>query len=147
MLFATLEALVHKVTQGDLFQDRNRMGVNQTLHRISALNNRHGDADCITDILAKVASGTGSPHSASSLLLIGPPGVGKNTLLRDVTRQLADTFHKLVMVVDTSEEIAGGGDVPHTWIGTARRCWAPLVTASKKCWRKRLQTMDQRWYT
>lgn len=65
-------------------------------------------------------------------------------MLRDVTRQLADTFHKLVMVVDTSEEIAGGGDVPHTWIGTARRCWAPLVTASKKCWRKRLQTMDQR---
>lgn len=46
---------------------------------------------------------------------------GKTTLLRDITRQLADKFHKLVMVVDTSEEIAGGGDVPHACIGTARR--------------------------
>lgn len=66
-----------------------------------------------------------SDGCSPSLLLLGPPGVGKTTLLRDVSRLLADEFRRRVVIVDTSAEIAGDGVVPHRCIGRARRMWVP----------------------
>ncbi|KAA6418904.1 MAG: hypothetical protein FRX49_11130, partial [Trebouxia sp. A1-2] len=112
------------------------MGVSGCLHRISALKDRQGDvcgltyrigrhipglADTVIDLVMKVAEHNAAGRDSGSLLLLGPPGAGKTTLLRDITRQLADIFHKVVIVVDTSDEIAGGGRMAHECIGRARR--------------------------
>jgi hypothetical protein len=56
---------------------------------------------------------------------LGKPGVGKTTLLREAARVLADDLGKRVIVVDTSNEIAGDGDIPHPGIGRARRMQVP----------------------
>ncbi|KAL3130130.1 R3H domain [Trebouxia sp. C0009 RCD-2024] len=120
----------------NVFQSNNRMGVSGCLHRISALKDRQGDmcgltyrigrhipglADTVIDLVIKVAEHNAAGRDSGSLLLLGPPGAGKTTLLRDITRQLADIFHKVVIVVDTSDEIAGGGRMAHECIGRARR--------------------------
>jgi len=106
------------------FGDDNRAGLERTLHRISAIRNRedkivgltcrvgravYGTIDIITDIV----------ESGNSILLLGRPGVGKTTMLREVARVLADK--KRVVIVDTSNEIGGDGDIPHPSIGKARR--------------------------
>jgi stage III sporulation protein SpoIIIAA len=104
----------------------NRAGIEGTLHRISAIRNRRGDIIGLTLRVGRAVFGTidlirDLVESGKSVLLLGRPGVGKTTKLREVARVLADDFGKRVVVIDTSNEIAGDGDIPHPAIGSARR--------------------------
>ncbi|MBI4318128.1 MAG: AAA family ATPase [Chloroflexi bacterium] len=112
------------------FGDDNRAGIERTLHRISAIRNRRGRIVGLTCRVGRAVFGTiGIIHdiveSGKSILLLGRPGVGKTTMLREVARVLADDFQKRVIIVDTSNEIAGDGDIPHPAIGHARRMQVP----------------------
>jgi stage III sporulation protein SpoIIIAA len=114
---------------GDFGKD-NRAGIERTLHRISALRNRRGDAIGLTCRIGRAVYGTVDilrdvVEAGKSILLLGRPGVGKTTLLREAARVLADELGKRVVVVDTSNEIAGDGDIPHPGIGRARRMQVP----------------------
>lgn len=108
------------------FGSDNRAGIEGTLHRISAIRNRRGDIVGLTLRVGRALFGTidlirDLIEGGRSLLLLGRPGVGKTTKLREIARVLADDLHKRVIVIDTSNEIAGDGDVPHHAIGSARR--------------------------
>jgi stage III sporulation protein SpoIIIAA len=104
----------------------NRAGIEGTLHRISAIRNRRGNVIGLTLRVGRAMSGTidlirDLVDDNRSLLLLGRPGIGKTTKLREVARVLADELDKRVIVIDTSNEIAGDGDIPHRAIGSARR--------------------------
>lgn len=106
------------------FDGDNRAGLERTLHRISAIRNRHAHIVGLTCRVGRAVYGTidileDIINSGKSLLLLGRPGVGKTTLLREAARILAET--KRVIIVDTSNEIGGDGDVPHPAVGKARR--------------------------
>jgi stage III sporulation protein SpoIIIAA len=106
------------------FDDDNRAGLERTLHRISAIRNRHGMIVGLTCRVGRAVYGTTEIikdliESGKSLLLLGRPGVGKTTMLREAARILANS--KRVVIVDTSNEIGGDGDVPHSAVGRARR--------------------------
>jgi stage III sporulation protein SpoIIIAA len=108
------------------FGDDNRAGIERTLHRISAIRNRQGRIVGLTCRVGRAVTGTIKViedliTSGKSLMLLGRPGVGKTTMLREIARVLADDFKKRVIIVDTSNEIAGDGDIPHPAIGHARR--------------------------
>lgn len=108
------------------FSDDNRAGIERTLHRISAIRSRSGDVVGLTCRIGRAIHGTieiirDVVQSQKSTLLLGRPGVGKTTLLREAARVLADEASRRVVVVDTSNEIAGDGDIPHPAIGRARR--------------------------
>ncbi len=108
------------------FGGDNRAGIERTLHRISAIRNRSGDVVGLTCRVGRAVFGTVAMvrdllDSGLSLLLMGRPGVGKTTALREIARVLADELGKRVVVIDTSNEIAGDGDIPHPAIGRARR--------------------------
>jgi len=132
-----------EVTQSDIefvvsrigeFGADNRAGIERTLHRISAIRNRAGTIIGLTCRIGRAVYGTISVvqdlvESGLSILLLGRPGVGKTTLLREIARVVADDLHKRVIVVDTSNEIAGDGDIPHPAIGTARRMQVPTPNA------------------
>jgi stage III sporulation protein SpoIIIAA len=112
------------------FTGDNRAGIERTLHRISAIRNRLGEIVGLTCRVGRAIFGTVDiirdiVESGKSILLMGRPGVGKTTLLREAARVLADDLKKRVIVVDTSNEIAGDGDVPHPGIGRARRMQVP----------------------
>lgn len=114
---------------GDFGSD-NRAGIERTLHRISCLRNRHNKVIGLTCRVGRALEGTidiidDIVRSGQSILLLGKPGVGKTTKLREVARVLADEVGKRVVIVDTSNEIAGDGDIPHPGIGGARRMQVP----------------------
>jgi stage III sporulation protein SpoIIIAA len=116
------------------FGDDNRAGIERTLHRISAIRNRGTEIVGLTCRIGRAVYGTIAIisdliESGQSVLLLGRPGVGKTTLLRETARVLADELRKRVIVVDTSNEIAGDGDIPHPAIGRARRMQVPTPTA------------------
>ena len=108
------------------FGDDNRAGIERTLHRISAIRNRRGRVVGLTCRIGRAVFGTiktieDLAFSGKNILLLGRPGVGKTTMLREMARVLSVTANKRVVIVDTSNEIAGDGDVPHPAIGRARR--------------------------
>jgi stage III sporulation protein SpoIIIAA len=108
------------------FGDDNRAGIERTLHRISAIRNRSGKTVGLTARIGRAVFGTieiikDLVESGKSVLIMGRPGIGKTTMLREAARVLADELDKRVVVVDTSNEIAGDGDIPHPGIGRARR--------------------------
>jgi stage III sporulation protein SpoIIIAA len=108
------------------FGEDNRAGIERTLHRISCIRNRRGRIVGLTCRVGRAVFGTIATieeivKSDQSVLFLGRPGVGKTTMLREVARVLADDMNKRVIIVDTSNEIAGDGDIPHPAIGTARR--------------------------
>jgi stage III sporulation protein SpoIIIAA len=108
------------------FGDDNRAGIERTLHRISAIRNRSGKIVGLTCRIGRAVYGTidiigDFVETGKSILIMGRPGIGKTTMLREAARVLADDFGKRVVVVDTSNEIAGDGDIPHPAIGKARR--------------------------
>ncbi|MFM9110707.1 MAG: AAA family ATPase, partial [Prochlorococcaceae cyanobacterium] len=122
----TRDDLTGVVDRLGLFGSDNRAGIERTLHRISAIRNRRGDIVGLTCRVGRAVFGTVTMvrdllDSGRSLLLMGRPGVGKTTALREIARVLADDLLRRVVVIDTSNEIAGDGDIPHPAIGRARR--------------------------
>ncbi|HNP88203.1 MAG: AAA family ATPase [Chloroflexi bacterium SZAS-1] len=112
------------------FGEDNRAGIPRTLHRISAIRNRSGKVIGLTCRVGRAVLGTIAiirdlVESGRSLLLLGKPGVGKTTMLRETARVVAEDLRKRVVIVDTSNEIAGDGDIPHPGIGRARRMQVP----------------------
>jgi len=108
------------------FTGDNRAGIERTLHRISCMRNRRGRIVGLTCRVGRSIIGTidiirDVIESGKNTLFLGPPGIGKTTKLREAARVLSDEFNKRVVVVDTSNEIAGDGDIPHPGIGKARR--------------------------
>jgi stage III sporulation protein SpoIIIAA len=108
------------------FSGDNRAGIEQTLHRISAMRNRSGKVVGLTCRVGRAVFGTigmirDLVETGQSILMLGRPGVGKTTALREIARVLADELGKRVVIIDTSNEIAGDGDIPHPAIGRARR--------------------------
>lgn len=112
------------------FTHDNRSGIAGTLHRISAIRNRQGKVVGLTCRIGRVVTGTIACikdicTQGKSILFLGKPGVGKTTKLREISRLVADELGKRVVIVDTSNEIAGDGDTPHPAIGAARRMQVP----------------------
>ncbi|XP_016501423.2 protein SEEDLING PLASTID DEVELOPMENT 1 [Nicotiana tabacum] len=127
-----LEDLIHAISKVGDFSDDNRSGIDSSLHRISAIRNRKMQIIGLTCRVGRAVSGSAEiirdlVEGGGSILVIGPPGVGKTTLIREIARMLADDQKKRVVIVDTSNEIGGDGDVPHSGIGCARRMQVPNV--------------------
>ncbi|KAJ4829827.1 ribonucleotide reductase (RNR) inhibitor [Turnera subulata] len=126
------EDLRHAISKVGEFSDDNRSGINSSLHRISAIRNRKLQIIGLTCRVGRAISGSAEiirdlVERGGSILVIGRPGVGKTTLIREIARMLADDQRKRVIIVDTSNEIGGDGDVPHAGIGRARRMQVPNV--------------------
>jgi len=123
-----IKEVVSKVGE---FGEDNRAGISGTLHRISAIRSRGGKIIGLTLRVGRAVYGVIGPlkdvfeKTEGSVLLVGRPGVGKTTLLREASRVLADELRKRVVIVDTSNEIGGDGDIPHPGIGRARRMQVP----------------------
>lgn len=126
----TRQDIAYVVDRIGRFGKDNRAGIERTLHRISAMRNRVGEVVGLTCRVGRAVFGTVDIlrdviEAGDSILLLGRPGVGKTTLLREAARVLADELGHRVIVVDTSNEIAGDGDIPHPGIGRARRMQVP----------------------
>merc|ERR1712086_1206221 len=108
------------------FSNENRAGIELTLHRISCIRNRQFLITGLTCRIGKAVFGNiclvrDLLESGKSILVLGKPGVGKTTVVREIARVLSDEMEKRVIIIDTSNEIAGGSDIPHSAIGKARR--------------------------
>ena len=128
-----------EVTHGDIeqvidglgrFGDDNRAGIQRTLHRFSVIRDREAQPVGLTCRVGRAVFGSVKLiqdliETGRSVLILGRPGIGKTTILREVARVLADDSSRRVVVVDTSNEIAGDGAVPHPAIGRARRLQVP----------------------
>jgi stage III sporulation protein SpoIIIAA len=128
----TSEDIAHVSSRISPFGGDNRAGIEKTLHRISAIRNRNGKIVGLTCRVGRAVYGTidillDVLRSGTSVCLLGRPGVGKTTMLRECARVLSED-RKRVVIVDTSNEIAGDGDVPHPGIGLARRMQVPEPT-------------------
>lgn len=122
-----INSVVQRIGQ---FNSDNRAGIERTLHRISAIRNRTGKVIGLTCRVGRAVEGTIEVirdilEERQNVLFLGPPGIGKTTKLRETARVLADEFNKRVLIVDTSNEIGGDGDIPHPGIGCARRMQVP----------------------
>ena len=124
-----LQYLISKISE---FGDDNRAGIERTLHRISVIRNRKGTPVGITCRVGRAIDTIKNIEdlvlSGESVLLLGKPGVGKTTMLREVARVLSVSANKRVVIVDTSNEIAGDGDIPHSAIGNSRRMQVPATS-------------------
>lgn len=126
----TQEDIDYVISRIGMFGEDNRAGIPRTLHRISGIRNRSGNVIGLTCRVGRAVFGTIAIlrdliESGQSVLLLGRPGVGKTTMLRETARVEADELRKRVVIVDTSNEIAGDGDIPHPGIGRARRMQVP----------------------
>ena len=122
----TKQELNYCVDRIGTFSGDNRAGIERTLHRISCMRNRTGEIVGLTCRVGRAVYGTINMirdlvETGKSILMLGRPGVGKTTALREIARVLADELGKRVVIIDTSNEIAGDGDIPHPAIGKARR--------------------------
>lgn len=130
----TAEDLEYVIERIGAFGDDNRAGIERTLHRISAIRSRDRRVIGLTCRVGRAVYGTIAiirdlVESGSSILMMGRPGVGKTTMLREAARVLADDLRKRTIIVDTSNEIGGDGDIPHPAIGRSRRMQVPTPTA------------------
>ena len=108
------------------FSNENRAGIELTLHRISCIRNRQFLIVGLTcrigrTVLGSICLARDLLESEKSILILGKPGVGKTTVIREMARVLSDEMGKRVIIIDTSNEIAGDSDIPHSAIGKARR--------------------------
>lgn len=122
----TWQDIDYSVKRLTRFNDNNRAGLERTLHRISCIRNKEGLIIGLTCRVGRALSGTINGLrdlllSDASLLILGRPGVGKTTLIRELARVLANELNKRVVIIDSSNEIGGDSDVPHSGIGRARR--------------------------
>jgi stage III sporulation protein SpoIIIAA len=130
-----LHYIIHRIHG---FREDNRTGIDKTFHRIAAIRDRYGEIVGVTIRFGRFISGAAMPlfdtlrHSVESLMLIGRPGVGKTTILRDVARILAEVQGPRVVIVDSSNEIGGDGKIPHWGIGNARRLQVPEPSVQAK---------------
>ncbi|XP_030933251.1 uncharacterized protein ycf45 isoform X2 [Quercus lobata] len=126
----SMKELEHAQNAVGEFGGDNRAGIEGTLHRISAIRSTKGMIVGLTCRVGRAVSGHVDViydllQYGKSILFVGKPGVGKTTVMREIARVLADEFHKRVVIVDTSNEIGGDGNIPHSAIGGARRMQVP----------------------
>ncbi len=124
----TKQEIDHVVAGIGDFDDDNRAGIARTLHRISGIRNRRNQVVGLTCRVGRAVYGTIAiiediVNEGHSILILGRPGIGKTTMLREMARILAE--QKRVIIVDTSNEIGGDGDIPHPAVGRARRMQVP----------------------
>lgn len=126
----TWQDLDYSVKRLGSFNDNNRVGIERTLHRISCIRNREGLIIGLTCRVGRVMYGTINGirdllESSNSFLILGRPGVGKTTMIREIARVLSNEVCKRVIIIDSSNEIGGDSDVSHKGIGRARRMHVP----------------------